>query len=98
MWLATSKFPRNNMASISIFSDISTIASRILMVWEANFVFSFLNSHNLTSYRTHLSHPIYQTKSIKPNLYLGDQTKSTNPNLQYQIYKIKSSKQNVQNV
>ena len=76
------------MASYYIFGDISTIASQILMVREVNFVFSFLNSRNLTS---------YQTQFIKPNLLNQICTLETKPNLLNQIYQSQSTLPNLQN-
>ena len=39
---------------------------------------------------------MFQTKSTKPNLCLGDYTKSPEPNLPKQIYKTRSTKLNQQ--
>ena len=58
------------------------------MVREAYFVFSFLNSRNLTS---------NQTQFIKPNLLNQICTLETKPNLLNQIYQSQSTIPNLQN-
>ena len=74
------------MASYTIFGDISTIASWILMVWKANFVFGLLNSYIVTSYWTQFTQP-----NIPNQMYIGVSLQIYQAQSTKKIYKIEST-------
>ena len=77
------------MANYNFLGDISTITNKILIVVKWKFLFGLFNSYNLTSYQTQFAKPdIYQDKSTKPYLYIGDLSKSIELSLPNQIHKI----------